>query len=949
MEETQMLVNGCNKWGVGNWKAILNDPDLRFDNRSPVDLKDRFRTYFPDAYKLHYPNAKTHLPSANASANRSSSSTKSRSMLPDGSPLFLQSRQKKRRPFTIEEDRALKEGYDKHGTVWATIVKDPIFKEQGRRSTDLRDRFRNAWPELYAKAGYKPRANAAKKQKVEQEADVLHRDSQEGAHGSDARPTSERGMSAGAGVEVLGNGAERIRGHPIRAATDDQLPTTGASSIGPVRRKRRHTTQGFGLFRGGTKSSPESMANTEDEASESELDWDGSFDDSGRPSSFSNPSTTSPGAVNAETADVDMDLSSQDQSIPDFVSTSSLSISDLTDSSSQAHTSWSEVDTPLHPWSSAPASSSQQNSQNRTQSASTSTSMPFNDSLAASPTSTDYFLPNSPNAQANTGMIGKSAWGPQDWLSPNPRLDGSGDSFSSGMFSPSPIGSPSLFSSSAGPSHPVSLAQLSFSHLALASASGSQGNPFSHGHSAHVHSQAYSHGVMDRYDLFPPSSHLHHGMDDFDVDTIDLDFISEGPDAASSDVHSAFSDPSSAWSQGRRGGFTHHSNYAGDLIFGARTHQPSGYLAGMDYGLGFGFGAGGTGASMGLGLEGAQQSVLRTPALPGIDEIELTSISLNDPLPNEKDDMPMALEEVVNSSMVSSPPPPDATSANIEVQDAFQPLSLDDIVGMPPEPDGSSSQLHVTEEHDTSHHITPPATPVNTFRASTRTQTGLALQHRSVSVPPSEHRAFQPPRRSGQSQMTSPKAKYKSLLMTPTRTVFAVPRLPAHVVSSPTSVPVPPPPISPPQPPPMSRPPPPAHVSPVPTLAPHMWPPAEAENNDLPFLDLHYFSSNDFLSMSDAFSAGSLQLGAQALDLARALAPPPSQGAGAAGHKQMCIAPSLVQPMLPNGGVGGGGFKTVHAHHRGQSATAVVSPQDLFVRRGNDNKRKRASWDGGPR
>lgn len=57
-EETQMLVDGCNKvrchhywtfdfvspflqWGVGNWKTILNDPDLKFDNRSPVDLKDR--------------------------------------------------------------------------------------------------------------------------------------------------------------------------------------------------------------------------------------------------------------------------------------------------------------------------------------------------------------------------------------------------------------------------------------------------------------------------------------------------------------------------------------------------------------------------------------------------------------------------------------------------------------------------------------------------------------------------------------------------------------------------------------------------------------------------------------------------------------------------------------------------------------------------------------------
>lgn len=59
-EETQMLVKGCNKvflaflthasllnvsvsqWGVGNWKSILNDSEFKFDNRSPVDLKDRY-------------------------------------------------------------------------------------------------------------------------------------------------------------------------------------------------------------------------------------------------------------------------------------------------------------------------------------------------------------------------------------------------------------------------------------------------------------------------------------------------------------------------------------------------------------------------------------------------------------------------------------------------------------------------------------------------------------------------------------------------------------------------------------------------------------------------------------------------------------------------------------------------------------------------------------------
>lgn len=46
-EETQMLVDGCNKWGVGNWKAMLKDPELKFASRSAVDLKDRYVTFRP--------------------------------------------------------------------------------------------------------------------------------------------------------------------------------------------------------------------------------------------------------------------------------------------------------------------------------------------------------------------------------------------------------------------------------------------------------------------------------------------------------------------------------------------------------------------------------------------------------------------------------------------------------------------------------------------------------------------------------------------------------------------------------------------------------------------------------------------------------------------------------------------------------------------------------------
>lgn len=754
-----------------------------------------------------------------------------------------------------------------------------------------------------------------------------------------ARPASEPASATLSTVNssfALANPAEKSRGHPVRAATDDQLPTAGASSgIGPVRRKRRHTTQGFGLFRGGTKSVPGSSANSEDEGSdEDEPEWDGAFD-SAKPTVPVEQSAAQGAASTSESPDGDVEMSSQESGLHDFLSSSSLSMSDLTDASSQAHASWPELDTPLHPWTTV-LSSSQSAAQS--QPADATSSAAFADSLAASPTSTDYFLPTSPNAPSNTGMIGKSAWGTQDWLSANPRLDASGGSLPDGFYSPSPMASPSLYSSG-GPTHPLSLAQLSFSHLALASSSSSQSNPYSHNHSSHLHSQAYSHGVMDRYDLFPPSSHLHHSStdDDFDIDTLDLDFISEGFEAASSDVHSAFSDPSSAWATGgvgpRRGGFTHHSNYAGDLIFGARTHQPARPLAGLDYGLGFGFGS----AGMGLGLEGAPApSVLHTPALPGIDEIELAAISLNDPLPSEKDDVGMSIEEVIDSRMAAPSGAQDAAGAGEDAQDQFPPLSLDDIVGIPlePEEEQAAQGVAAAEEPDTSHHITPPATPANTFRVSSRAQGGLSLQHRSVSVPPSEHRAFLPPPRSGQSQMTSPKAKYKSLMMTPTRSTFAVPQLPTSTPLTSTPLPAPS----------LASPSPPSHLLPssAPNPTPAPWPPSDADN-DLPFLDLHYYTSADAFAGPAAFS---VPLGAQALDLAQTLV---QHQQAAAAHKQLCVPPSLIQPML--GQSSAGALKHAHtrpasAHTRGQSA---VSPQDLFVRKGGDNKRKRASWDGGPK
>ena len=50
-EETQQLLKGVAKHGAGKWKEICADPELRFRDRRPMDLKDRFRICFPNTNK----------------------------------------------------------------------------------------------------------------------------------------------------------------------------------------------------------------------------------------------------------------------------------------------------------------------------------------------------------------------------------------------------------------------------------------------------------------------------------------------------------------------------------------------------------------------------------------------------------------------------------------------------------------------------------------------------------------------------------------------------------------------------------------------------------------------------------------------------------------------------------------------------------------------------------
>ncbi|KAL0937665.1 myb dna-binding domain containing protein [Colletotrichum truncatum] len=194
--ETNHLLLGVNRHGVGKWTDILADPDFNFNDRTAGDLKDRFRTCCPN--ELRRKSSDTKLASISAppttptepkakvrtglhSENiliaqeepafaeqlqvaqndtdgfpKTKKSRAHRKKLEDLAELgihgpFKKSHRRERRPFTDQDDKQILEGLDKYGPAWTKIQRDPRFSLSGRQPTDLRDRVRNKYPSVYQK------------------------------------------------------------------------------------------------------------------------------------------------------------------------------------------------------------------------------------------------------------------------------------------------------------------------------------------------------------------------------------------------------------------------------------------------------------------------------------------------------------------------------------------------------------------------------------------------------------------------------------------------------------------------------------------------------------------------------------------------------------------------------------------------------------------------------
>ncbi|KAL9600638.1 MAG: hypothetical protein Q9219_003071 [cf. Caloplaca sp. 3 TL-2023] len=147
-EETYSLVKGVDKFGVGKWTKILKHPDYKFSQgRSPIDLKDRFRTLMGNIRVEPSQNVSYQFLLGYADGVRNPE--------PDPSAGKSEPRQPRKKPkhlWSEEEDESLVKGYQKHGFCWKDIASDPSLALGSRTGPQIRDRFRKRFPELYGEA-----------------------------------------------------------------------------------------------------------------------------------------------------------------------------------------------------------------------------------------------------------------------------------------------------------------------------------------------------------------------------------------------------------------------------------------------------------------------------------------------------------------------------------------------------------------------------------------------------------------------------------------------------------------------------------------------------------------------------------------------------------------------------------------------------------------------------
>ncbi|EPS36750.1 hypothetical protein H072_9595 [Dactylellina haptotyla CBS 200.50] len=189
-QESEKLLKGVELHGIGNWAKIRADPQFELGHRKNVDLKDRFRTVFPEEYRKHNNIIKSRkglpvLPGPQVAGNGGSvenpiileldyqaarrhkklnrkrtkhkesverDEVETRQIEPVSVALTTATGRrkvttKKGTPWTAEEDADLPAAFNRHKRRWRSIAADRSFSFYGRAIADIRSRFGHLFPD----------------------------------------------------------------------------------------------------------------------------------------------------------------------------------------------------------------------------------------------------------------------------------------------------------------------------------------------------------------------------------------------------------------------------------------------------------------------------------------------------------------------------------------------------------------------------------------------------------------------------------------------------------------------------------------------------------------------------------------------------------------------------------------------------------------------------------
>ena len=135
--ETKYLKEGIAICGLGRWKDILQHPKFRFqEGRTHVDLKDKFRTLYPQNHPERWPEQLIE----ERKSRKAAQPVRRRPLLGLRAPY---------RGWTDEEDIELDKGFKKYGFQWQLMAQDDSLHFVNRSAHQIRDRFRRRHPEKY--------------------------------------------------------------------------------------------------------------------------------------------------------------------------------------------------------------------------------------------------------------------------------------------------------------------------------------------------------------------------------------------------------------------------------------------------------------------------------------------------------------------------------------------------------------------------------------------------------------------------------------------------------------------------------------------------------------------------------------------------------------------------------------------------------------------------------